>query len=77
MSKFATNFLQVLKEDDAEREALQASLDDGVDASEFDTNMEPSPDQMQATDEVADAMSRRNQQIIQELQGWITEIEQF
>jgi hypothetical protein len=52
-----------------ELEGLSRYLDDGVDPSEFDTDLEMSPEEAQVTDEVADAMSRRNQQIIDELQG--------
>lgn len=81
MSKFAKNFITVLKEADLdrdlERQAMEGSLDDGIDPSEFDTDMEISPEEAQATDEVADAMSKRNQQIINELQGWIDNIEEF
>jgi hypothetical protein len=81
MSKFAKNFLEVLKEADLdrdlERQAMEGSLDDGIDPSEFDTDMEMSPEEAQATDEVADAMSKRNQQIISELQGWIDQVEEF
>lgn len=81
MSKFARNFVKVLREADLdrdlEREAMEGSLDDGVDPSEFDTDLEISPEEAQVTDEVADAMSRRNQQIIDELQGWITKTEEF
>jgi hypothetical protein len=81
MSKFARNFVKVLREADLdrdlERKAMEGSLDDGIDPSEFDTDMEMSPEESQATDEVADAMSRRNQQIIDELQGWITKTEEF
>jgi hypothetical protein len=81
MSKFAQNFVKVLKEQDIdrdlERNAMEASLDDGVDPSEFDTKLEMSPEESQVTDEVADAMSRRNQQIINELQSWIDQIEEF
>ncbi len=78
MSLFAQNFMKSLREQDEsdlERQAMEASLDDGVEASDFDVDMEPSEDA--AVDEVADAMSRRNQQIIAELQGWIDEIEGF
>lgn len=81
MSKFARNFVKVLREQDLdrdlERKAMESSLDDGVDPSEFDTNLEMSPEEMQVTDEVADAMSKRNQQIINELQGWIDQVETF
>lgn len=81
MSKFAKNFLEVLKEADLdrdlERQAMEGSLDDGIDAEEFDTDLEMSPEEQIATDEVADAMSKRNQQIISELQGWIDRVEEF
>lgn len=80
MSRFATNFLSVLHEQDTrdlERDAMESTLDDGIDPSEFDTNVNMTPEELQATDEVADATSRRNQQIINELQGWIDEIETF
>jgi len=81
MSKFARNFIKVLREQDInsdlERKAMESSLDDGIDPSEFDTDMEMSPEEAQVTDEVADAMSRRNQQIISELQGWIDKTEEF
>lgn len=78
---FEKAFLEALDKDDLDREleksAMEASLDDGVDPSEFGTDLEISPEEAQATDEVADAMSRRNQQIISELQGWIDRIEDF
>ena len=80
MSKFARNFVRVLREDinsNPERDAMENSLDDGIDPAEFDTDLEVSPEEAQVTDEVADAMSRRNQQIVQELQGWIDQIEEF
>jgi len=81
MSKFAKNFITVLREADLdrdlERQAMEGSLDDGIDPSEFDTNMEMSPEEAQVTDEVADAMSKRNQQIIGELQEWIDRVEEF
>lgn len=81
MSKFAKNFMMVLREadleNDMERDAMEASLDDGTDPTEFDTNMEMTPAEAEATDEVADAMSRRNQQIVSELETWISRIEEF
>lgn len=81
MSKFANNFAKVLKEADLdrdlERDAMEGSLDDGINPEEFDTDIEPTPEELQSTDEVADAMSRRNEQIVGELQDWIDEIEMF
>lgn len=81
MSKFSQNFIRVLREQDfdrnLERDAMESSLDDGIDPSEFDTDLELSPEEAQVTDEVADAMSKRNQQIINELQDWIDRVEEF
>lgn len=77
MSKFAKTFLRVLQEDDLERNAMESSLEDDINPEDFDVDLEVSPEEQQSTDEVADAMSRRNQQIIQELQGWIDEVEGF
>ena len=81
MSKFARNFVKVLREADLDRElerdAMEGSLDDGIDPSAIDTDLEVSPEEAQVTDEVADAMSKRNQQIIQELQGWIDRVDEF
>jgi hypothetical protein len=78
MSLFAKQFMKVLKEDsaDMERRAMEASLDDGTDPTDFDVDTSIGAQDGQ-TSEVADAMSRRNQQIVQELQGWIDEIDGF
>ena len=78
MSKFAKNFMIVLREQDSEmeRRAMENSLDDGTNAEDFDLNMD-APAGGDQGDEVADAMSKRNQQIISELQGWIDQIEHF
>lgn len=77
MSRYATIFKQVLLEDDAslERDAMEASLDKGVSGDDFD--VDPTQIDSEISDEVADAMSRKNQQIIGELQGWIDEIANF
>lgn len=72
-------FKEVLKEanDDAalDRAAMESSLDTGVDGAEFD--VDPNAVETQSSDEVADAMSRRNEQIIGELQGWIDKVDEF
>jgi hypothetical protein len=79
MDRMTRKFLKVLMEQDfnpdLERDAMEASLDDGTDPTEFDTDVLAQA--QDNNDEVADAMSRRNQQIIVELQSWIDEIEQF
>lgn len=78
MSLFAKNFMRVLKEDNAdmERKAMEASLDQGTDPTDFDVDTSIGAQDAQ-TSEVADAMSRRNQQMVAELQGWTNQIEQF
>jgi hypothetical protein len=77
MSKYARVFKQLLKEDDAalDRAAMEASLDTGISGDEFDTD--PNQVENEVADEVADAMSRRNTQIIGELQGWIDKVDVF
>jgi hypothetical protein len=81
MDRMTAKFLKVLREQDMgidadmERDAMEASLDDGTDPSDFDTDVMAQA--QENNDEVADAMSRRNQQIIVELQSWIDEIEEF
>lgn len=81
MDRMTAKFLKVLREQDMgvnadmERDAMEASLDDGTDPSDFDTDVLAQA--QDNNDEVADAMSRRNQQIIVELQSWIDEIESF
>lgn len=78
MDRMTAKFLKVLQEkQDFERRAMEAALEDGTDPTDFDVDVDISPQEQIQTDEVADAMSRRNQQIISELQGWIDEIESF
>jgi hypothetical protein len=70
-------FLNEAAEDDMlERQAMEQSIDDGVDPSEYDTTMN-GPDVTTAHSELADAISKRNSQIVNELQGWIDQIENF
>jgi hypothetical protein len=82
MSLFAKNFMTVLREADTadnERKAMEASLDDGTNPEDFDIDMTPSVNSEvdMASKQAADAMSQRNQQMIDELQGWIDDIETF
>jgi hypothetical protein len=80
MSKYKNTFIRILRENDLdadlERRAMEGSLEDGTNPGEFDMDMSP-PEQDGPPSEVADAMSRRNQQIVSELQSWIDKIEEF
>lgn len=78
MSLFAKHFMEVLKEDALERKAMEGSLDDDINPEDFDAPpMELSPQQEAEVSEVEDAIGRRNQMMINELNHWISEIEQF
>ena len=82
MTKFKKNFILALRESDAsdmERAAMESSLDDGTNPADFELDMAPDTNGEvdQTSKQVADAMSQKNQQTIDELQSWITEIEGF
>lgn len=78
MSLFAKHFMEVLREDALERKAMESSLEDGTNPEDFDAPpMELSPDQEAEVNEVEDAIGRRNQMMINELNHWISEIEEF
>lgn len=84
MSLFKKNFLMLLElgelDPELERIAMEDSLEDGTDPAAFDVDVnKPSTNTKvdQASLAAADAMSRKNQQIIDELQHWIDEIEDF
>jgi hypothetical protein len=78
---YAARFKKVLLEaddidmmdDDLERDAMENSLDDGTDPTAFDA----STDMDTTQSELADILSKRNQQIVGELQTWIDSIDQF
>lgn len=82
MSKFSKNFMTVLREADTrdlERQAMENSLDDGTNPEDFDIDMTPDVNAQvdQVSKQAADAMSRKNQQMIDELQGWIDKTSEF
>jgi hypothetical protein len=52
---------------------MEASLDDGVSGEDYDLDMDTSGE----FDEVGDAINRRNQQEVQTLDSWISQIDQF
>ena len=80
MTKFENRFFKVLSEADefdADREAMESSLDSGTDAGEFDASM---PDPAQADDaamRAAQATSDLALQMQQELEGWVSEMDAF
>jgi hypothetical protein len=83
MSKFSKNFMTFLREADdtrdLERQAMENSLDDGTNPEDFDVDMTPNVNSEvdQISKRAADAMSQKNQQMIDELQSWISKTEEF
>jgi hypothetical protein len=74
MNRFGNRFFKVLREqDDMDREAMEASLDQGTDPAEFDVTVEPSG----GGDDVAVAMAKRNTVMVNELKTWIASLETF
>jgi len=72
MNRFGNRFFKVLREqDDMDREAMEASLDQGTDPAEFDVTVEPSG----GGDDVAVAVAKRNAVMVNELKGWISSLE--
>jgi hypothetical protein len=78
---FEKRFLKILREDarELERKAMEASLDDGIDPDDFGVDLEPDVNHKvdQVSMQAAEAMSQKNQQMIDELQSWIDDIEAF
>jgi hypothetical protein len=78
---FAERFMYFLNEaaEDSmlERDAMEQSVDDGVNPEDYDINGMDADEVGSAHSELADAISKRNSQIVNELQGWIDQIENF
>ena len=79
MARFQNKFFKVLKEQDEEREAMEATLDAETDAGEFDVDVEV--DETVAEDDpnvkAAIAVEERNEAMRITLQGWISQLDQF
>ena len=79
MARFKNKFFRVLKEQDEDREAFEASLEDGTDAGEFDVNVEVDETVVEDDPNVraAVAVEERNAAMKATLKGWIDEIDGF
>ena len=79
MARFENKFFKVLKEQDEEREAFEASLEDETDAGEFDVNVEVDETVVEDDPNVraAVAVEERNAAMRTTLKGWIDEIDGF
>jgi len=79
MAKFENKFFKVLNEQDEEREAFEASLEDETDAGEFDVDVEVDETVVEDDPNVraAVAVEERNAAMRSTLKGWIDEIDGF
>jgi uncharacterized damage-inducible protein DinB len=79
MARFENKFFKVLKEQDEEREAFEATLDDETDAGEFDVDVEVDETVVEDDPNVkaAIAVEERNAAMRATLKGWIDEIDGF
>ena len=79
MAKFENKFFKVLNEQDEEREAFEASLEDETDAGEFDVDVEVDETVVEDDPNVqaAAAITARNEAMRTTLKGWIDEIDGF
>ena len=79
MAKFENKFFKVLKEQDEDREAFEASLEDETDAGEFDVDVEVDETVVEDDPNVraAVAVEERNAAMRSTLKGWIDEIDGF
>jgi len=79
MARFENKFFKVLKEQDEEREAMEATLDADTDAGEFDVDVEVDETVVDEDPNVkaAIAVEERNEAMRVTLQGWISQLDQF
>jgi len=79
MARFENKFFKVLKEQDEDREAFEASLEDETDAGEFDVDVEVDETVVEDDPNVraAVAVEERNAAMRSTLKGWIDEIDGF
>jgi len=77
MTKFEKRFFKVLQEQDDDREAMEASLDDGVSPEEFDVDVDVEIDEDDPAIRAAAAVNERNEAMKDELRGWIGRMEEF
>ena len=77
MTKFEKRFFKVLHEQDDDREAFEASLDDETSPEEFDVDLDVEIDEDDPAIRAAAAVNERNEAMKDELRGWIGRMEEF
>jgi len=79
MTKFERRFFKNLHEQNDEREAFEAELDDNTDPQDFDVDVEVDDTVVDEDPNVkaAQAVNDRNEAMKEELRGWIGKMEEF
>jgi len=79
MTKFERRFFKNLHEQNDEREAFEAELDDNTDPGEFDVDVEVDETVVDEDPSVkaAQAVNDRNEAMKEELRSWIDKMEEF
>jgi|TARA_R100001163_G_C5008626_1_gene155299 hypothetical protein len=79
MTKFERRFFKKLHEQNDEREAFEAELDDNTDPGDFDVDVEVDDTVVDEDPNVkaAQAVNERNEAMKEQLRGWIGRMEDF
>jgi len=79
MTKFERRFFKNLHEQNDEREAFEAELEDNTDPGEFDVDVEVDDAVVDQDPNVkaAQAVNERNEAMKEELRSWIDKMEEF
>ncbi len=79
MTKFERRFFKNLHEQNDEREAFEAELDDNTDPGDFDVDVEVDDTVVDEDPSVkaAQAVNDRNEAMKEELRSWIDKMEEF
>lgn len=75
MTKFEKRFFYVLHEQDEDRAAMLSTLDQDTNPEDFDVASGPSPDSPNTA--VSQAISERNNQMIEQIKGWVAGMDEF
>ena len=81
MTKFESRFLRVLGEQDMDRKAMEMSLDQDTNPSDFDVsaNAQQGVDSevSQHTAAAAEATARRHNEYVDQIKGWSSRLQEF
>jgi len=77
MIKFERRFFKCLIEQDEDRAAMLSTLDRDTDPAAFDVDMNKQLPDGDPNAAVSQALSDRNNQMVEQIKSWVSEMEQF